>query len=145
MICFACLILGLRSLKMDQIDQLIAYKILQVQEIGKVEPRRPGRPRGPGWPGHPRRPGRPPKRGRPGRPPKYPRGMTLEQQAQRQRNRLKEVRSGLLYICVQSICIFQTFRSLMHGFLVSYVVTSHCYICGLNSCTFVALHHVTTV
>lgn len=62
----------------------------KVQEFGKVEPRRPGRPRGPGRPGHPRRPGRPPKRGRPGRPPKFPRGMTLEQQAQRQRNRLKE-------------------------------------------------------
>ncbi|XP_056122355.1 uncharacterized protein znf839 [Rhinichthys klamathensis goyatoka] len=62
----------------------------KVQEIGKVEPRRPGRPRGPVRPGRPRRPGRPPKRGRPGRPPKYPRGMSLEQQAQRQRNRLKE-------------------------------------------------------
>ncbi|ROL44975.1 Zinc finger protein 839 [Anabarilius grahami] len=62
----------------------------KVQEIGKVEIRRPGRPRGPGRPGRPRRPGRPPKRGRPGRPPKYPGGMSLEQQAQRQRNRLKE-------------------------------------------------------
>ncbi|XP_067311372.1 zinc finger protein 839 [Pseudorasbora parva] len=62
----------------------------KVQEIGKVEPRRPGRPRGPVRPGRPRRPGRPPKRGRPGRPPKYPRGMSLEQQAQRQRNRLRE-------------------------------------------------------
>ncbi|XP_026141748.1 uncharacterized protein LOC113117347 [Carassius auratus] len=62
----------------------------KVQEIGRVEPRRPGRPRGPGRPGRPRRPGRPPKRGRPGRPPKYPRGMSLEEQAQRQRNRLRE-------------------------------------------------------
>ncbi|XP_059376541.1 zinc finger protein 839 [Carassius carassius] len=62
----------------------------KVQEIGKIEPRRPGRPRGPGRPGRPRRPGRPPKKGRPGRPPKYPRGMSLEEQAQRQRNRLKE-------------------------------------------------------
>ncbi|XP_052009875.1 uncharacterized protein znf839 [Xyrauchen texanus] len=59
----------------------------KVQETAKVEVRRPGRPRGPG---RPRRVGRPPKRGRPGRPPKYPRGMTLEQQAQRQRNQLKE-------------------------------------------------------
>lgn len=82
------------------IDQIIAYKIFQVQEIGKVEPRRPGRPRGPGRPGRPRRPGRPPKRGRPGRPPKYPRGMSLEQQAQKQRNRLKEVRS----VCYTSVC-----------------------------------------
>uniref|UniRef100_A0A8C1RCA9 Zinc finger protein 839 n=1 Tax=Cyprinus carpio TaxID=7962 RepID=A0A8C1RCA9_CYPCA len=71
-------------------SQVKTLSTQKVQEIGKVEPRRPGRPRGPGWPGHPRRPGRPPKRGRPGRPPKYPRGMTLEQQAQRQRNRLKE-------------------------------------------------------
>ncbi|XP_051502052.1 uncharacterized protein znf839 [Myxocyprinus asiaticus] len=62
----------------------------KVQETAKVEVRRPGRPRGPGRPGRPRRVGRPPKRGRPGRPPKYPRGMTLEQQAQRQRNQLKE-------------------------------------------------------
>lgn len=75
--------------------------IFQVQEIGKVEIRRPGRPRGPGRPGRPRRPGRPPKRGRPGRPPKYPGGMSLEQQAQRQRNRLKEV--CLLYICVLAL------------------------------------------
>lgn len=94
---------------MDLIDQIIAYKIFQVQEIGKVEPRRPGRPRGPGRPGRPRRPGRPPKRGRPGRPPKYPRGMSLEQQAQRQRNRLKEVRYGLLYFCLVSMCAIQTF------------------------------------
>ncbi|KAF4102338.1 uncharacterized protein znf839 [Onychostoma macrolepis] len=71
-------------------SQVKTLSIQKVQEIGKVEPRRPGRPRGPGRPGRPRRPGRPPKRGRPGRPPKYPRGMTLEQQAQRQRNRLKE-------------------------------------------------------
>ncbi|XP_051578148.1 uncharacterized protein LOC127454782 [Myxocyprinus asiaticus] len=62
----------------------------KVQETTKVEVRRPGRPRGPGRPSLPRRVGRPPKRGRPGRPPKYPRGMTLEQQAQRQRNQLKE-------------------------------------------------------
>uniref|UniRef100_A0A673LMQ1 Uncharacterized LOC107733156 n=1 Tax=Sinocyclocheilus rhinocerous TaxID=307959 RepID=A0A673LMQ1_9TELE len=71
-------------------SQVKTLSIQKVQEIGKVEPRRPGRPRGPGRPGRPRRPGRPPKRGRPGRPPKYPRGMSLEQQAQRQRNRLKE-------------------------------------------------------
>lgn len=64
--------------------------IQKVQETVKVEVRRPGRPRGPGRPGRPRRPGRPPKRGRPGRPPKYPGGMNLEQQAQRQRNRLRE-------------------------------------------------------
>ncbi|XP_059375113.1 uncharacterized protein LOC132111634 [Carassius carassius] len=71
-------------------SQVKTLSTQKVQEIGKVEPRRPGRPRGPGRPGLPRKPGRPPKRGRPGRPPKYPRGMTLEQQAQRQRNRLKE-------------------------------------------------------
>lgn len=71
-------------------SQVKTLSIQKVQEIGKVEPRRPGRPRGPGRPGRPRRPGRPPKRGRPGRPPKYPRGMSLEQQAQKQRNRLKE-------------------------------------------------------
>uniref|UniRef100_A0A8C1WMR0 Zinc finger protein 839 n=1 Tax=Cyprinus carpio TaxID=7962 RepID=A0A8C1WMR0_CYPCA len=71
-------------------SQVKTLSTQKVQEIGKVEPRRPGRPRGPGRPGRPRRPGRPPKRGRPGRPPKYPRGMSLEQQAQRQRNRLKE-------------------------------------------------------
>ncbi|KAI2654450.1 Zinc finger protein 839 [Labeo rohita] len=71
-------------------SQVKTLNTQKVQEIGKVEPRRPGRPRGPGRPGRPRRPGRPPKRGRPGRPPKYPRGMSLEQQAQRQRNRLKE-------------------------------------------------------
>ncbi|XP_016101493.1 zinc finger protein 839 [Sinocyclocheilus grahami] len=71
-------------------SQVKTLSTQKVQEIGKVEPRRPGRPRGPGRPGHPRRPGRPPKRGRPGRPPKYPRGISLEQQAQRQRNRLKE-------------------------------------------------------
>ncbi|XP_016354081.1 uncharacterized protein LOC107697753 [Sinocyclocheilus anshuiensis] len=71
-------------------SQVKTLSTQKVQEIGKVEPRRPGRPRGPGRPGHPRRPGRPPKRGRPGRPPKYPRGMSLEQQAQRQRDRLKE-------------------------------------------------------
>ncbi|XP_052386300.1 uncharacterized protein LOC127933372 [Carassius gibelio] len=71
-------------------SQVKTLSTQKVQEIGKVEPRRPGRPRGPGRPGLPRRPGRPPKRGRPGRPPKYPRGMTLEEQAQRQRNRLKE-------------------------------------------------------
>ncbi|XP_056624106.1 uncharacterized protein znf839 [Triplophysa dalaica] len=64
--------------------------IQKVQETLNVEVRRPGRPRGPGRPGRPRRPGRPPKRGRPGRPPKYPGGMSLEQQAQRQRNRLRE-------------------------------------------------------
>lgn len=63
----------------------------QVQESVKVEVRRPGRPRGPGRRGRPGRPGRPPKKGRPGRPPKYLGAMSLEQQAQRQRNRLKEV------------------------------------------------------
>ncbi|KAG1972505.1 proteoglycan 4 [Pimephales promelas] len=74
----------------DYSENVKTLSTQKVQEIGKVEPRRPGRPRGPVRPGRPRRPGRPPKRGRPGRPPKYPRGMSLEQQAQRQRNRLKE-------------------------------------------------------
>ncbi len=124
---------------MYQIDQINAYKIFQVQEIGKVEPRRPGRPRGPGRPGRPRRPGRPPKRGRPGRPPKYPRGMSLEQQAQRQRNRLKEVRSvcytNVCWVCVfsrrsdqHSACIFGSLCSdfsLLHLWFILLHMLSH--------------------
>ncbi len=43
-----------------------------------------------------------------------------------------------------SMCIIQTFRSVLHAFLVSHVVTSHCYICGLYSYISVASHHVAT-
>ncbi|MBN3302865.1 ZN839 protein, partial [Amia calva] len=62
---------------------------------GPGRPRGAGRPKGPGRPGRPKLSGRPARRAKPGRPPKYLGGVTTEQQIQRRRARLKEVRDSV--------------------------------------------------